>query len=90
MAKLTDGIFKSRRVKIYQVSRQFSDDRKNLPNNYRINILKNSISSHIFRNNQMFDFIIYIQEVVANWVDSVNVLKVFKSYTVKKDDKNIR
>tara|TARA_R110002074_G_scaffold115826_6_gene246836 strand:- start:1637 stop:1909 length:273 start_codon:yes stop_codon:yes gene_type:complete len=90
MAKLTDGIFKSRRVKIYQVSRQFSDDRKNLPNNYRINILKNSISSHIFRNNQMFDFIIYIQEVVANWVDSVNGLKVFKSYTVKKDDKNIR
>jgi|TARA_B110000908_G_C10212589_1_gene431037 hypothetical protein len=90
MAKLTDGIFKSRRVKIYQVSRQFSDDRKNLPNNYRINILKNSISSHIFRNNQMFDFIIYIQEVVANWVDAVNGLKVFKSYTVKKDDKNIR
>ncbi len=90
MVKLTDGIFKSRRVKIYQVSRQFSDVRKNLPNNYRINILKNALSSHVFKNNQMFDFITYIQEVVANWVDSVNGLKVFKSYTVKKDDINIR
>ena len=90
MAKLTDGIFKSRRVKIYQVSRQFSDDRKNLPNNYRINILKNSISSHIFRNNQMFDFVSYIQLIVANWVDGVNSIKVFKSFTVKKDYKNIR
>ena len=88
--KLTDGLFKSRRVKVYQVSRQFSDDRKNLPNNYRINILRNSISSHIFRNNQMWDFITYIQDVIANWVDAANEIKVFKSYTVKKDDKNIR
>ena len=90
MANLTDNLFKSRRVKVYQVSEGVADKRKNLPNNYRTNILKNALSSHIFRNNQMFDFISYIQFVVANWVDGVNSLKVFKSFTVKKDYKNVR
>jgi len=90
MAKLTDNLFKSRREKVYQVTDSVADNRKHLPNNYRTNILKNSISSHIFRNNQMFDFISYIQLIVASWIDGVNSVKVFKSFTVKKDYKNIR
>lgn len=90
MAKLTDNLFKSRRSKVYQVTDTVADNRKHLPNNYRTNILKNALSSHIFRNNQMFDFISYIQFVVANWVDAVNSVKVFKSFTVKKDYKNVR
>jgi len=90
MAKLTDNLFKSRRSNVYQVTDTIADDRKNLPNNYRTNMLKNALSSHIFRNNQMFDFVSYIQLIVANWVDGVNSIKVFKSFTVKKDYKNIR
>jgi hypothetical protein len=90
MANLTDNLFKSRRVKIYQVSETVADNRKNLPNNYRTNMFKNAISSHIFRNNQLFDFVSYIQLIVANWVDGVNSVRVFKSFTVKKDYKNIR
>lgn len=90
MSDLTNNLFKGKRVGVYQFSKKVADDRKHLPNSYRINILRNALSSHIFRNNQMWDFISYIQDIVANWVDGVNAVKVFKSYTVKKDYKNIR
>lgn len=83
-------LFKSRKKRLYSIRENAFDDRKNLGNDYRSNILKNSISSHIWRNNQMNDFINLIQDTVADWVDSVNYLKIYKSYTMKKDDKKIR
>ena len=87
---LTKNLFKGRRTKVYQITDSVADNRKHLPNNYRINMLKNALSSHIFRNNQMWDFVSYLQFIVANWVDGVNSVRVFKSFTVKKDYKNIR
>lgn len=88
--ELFNGLFKSRKKRIYSIRETVFDDRKNLGNDYRKNILKNSISSHIWRNNQMNDFVNFVQEVLADWVDSVNYLKIYKSYTMKKDDKKIR
>ena len=38
----------------------------------------------------MNDFVNFVQEILADWVDSVNYLKVYKSYTMKKNDKKIR
>ena len=38
----------------------------------------------------MNDFVNLIQDTIADWVDSVNYLKIYKSYTMKKDDKKIR
>mgnify|MGYP003642289374 FL=1 len=90
MPRLTNQLFKSNRIKTYSVKEHVLDDRKNAPNNFRENILTNSISKHIIRNNQMYDFIQFIQVVISNWVDSVTSLKVFKSFTVKKDYKNVR
>lgn len=84
------NLFKGRRERLYSIRESVFDDRKNLGNDYRKNILKNSISGHIWRNNQMNDFIKFIQEVLADWVDSVNYLKSYKSYTIKKNDKKIR
>jgi len=83
-------LFKSRRKRLYSIRETAFDDRKNLGNEYRSNILKNSISNHIWRNNQMNDFVNFIQEILADWVDSVNYLKIYKSYTMKKEDKKIR
>tara|TARA_Y100000385_G_C13078656_1_gene632726 strand:- start:711 stop:980 length:270 start_codon:yes stop_codon:yes gene_type:complete len=85
-----DKLFKSRRKRLYSIRETAFDDRKNLGNEYRSNILKNSISNHIWRNNQMNDFVNFIQEILADWVDSVNYLKIYKSYTMKKEDKKIR
>lgn len=90
MPRLTDKLFKSNRVNTYSIKESAVDDRKHLPNNHRDNILTNSISSHIMKNNQMFDFIQFLQIIISNWVDAVTSLKVFKSYTVKKDYKKVR
>lgn len=87
---LFQGLFKSRRRKLSEARNTVFDDRKNLGNDYRRNMLKNSISTYIWRNNQMNDFIAFIQEVLADLVDSVNHLKIHKSYTMKKNDKKIR
>ena len=75
MANLTDNLFKSRRVKVYQVSEGVADKRKNLPNNYRTNMFKNAISSHIFRNKHVISFLekekkiqsYDIQTKMVNW-----------------------
>jgi hypothetical protein len=53
-------------------------------------MLINSISSYIQRNDTMNDFIVLIQHVVADWVDSVTYLKAYKSFTIKKNDKKVK
>jgi len=90
MAKLTDRLFKSKKIRVYDVTREILDERLHEPNPYANNILKNSMSPFIFRNSQMFDFITLIQGAIANWVDAVTHLRVFKSYTVRKDYKKVR
>ena len=85
MANLKN-LFKSRQVRLYDVKKQAVDDRKNQGNNYRENILRNSISPYIYRNAQMNDFVIMIQHVLADIIDSVAFLKTYKSFTTKKDD----
>tara|TARA_B110000902_G_scaffold38398_1_gene40824 strand:+ start:6751 stop:7020 length:270 start_codon:yes stop_codon:yes gene_type:complete len=87
---LFDNLFKSRRKNLYEARKTAFDDRKNLGNDYRSNMLKNSISPHIWRNSRMSDFIRFSQEVLADLVDAVNHLKIHKSYTMKKNDKKIR
>ena len=85
MANLKN-LFKSRQVRLYDIKKQAVDDRKNQGNNYRENILRNSISPYIYRNAQMNDFVIMLQHVLADIIDSVTFLKTYKSFTTKKDD----
>lgn len=84
---ILSNLFKVRKRRAYDVKLTAVDDRKHTGNNYRVNILSNSISKYIQRNDMMNDFIIMIQHVVADWVDSVGYLKSYKSFTVKKGDK---
>lgn len=85
MANLKN-LFKSRQVRLYDVKRQAVDSRKNEGNKYRENVLRNSISPYIYRNPQMNDFVIMVQHVLADLIDSVAFLKKYKSYTTRKDD----
>jgi len=87
---LFSNLFKVRKVKSYESRLSAMDARKNVGNNYRTNILINSVSKYIQRNNQMNDFVIMIQHVIADWVDSVTYLKSYKSYTHKKGDKKVK
>lgn len=85
MASLKN-LFKSRQVRLYDIKKQVVDDRKHQGNNYRDNIIRNSISPYIYRNAQMNDFVIMIQHILADLIDSVTFLKTYKSFTTKKDD----
>jgi len=83
-------LFKVRRKRNYDARLTVMDDRKNLSNDYRTNMLKNALSKYIQRNDVMNDFIMMVQHVLADMVDSVSTLKVYKSYTVKKNDKKVK
>lgn len=83
-------LFKVRRKKNYDARLTVMDDRKNLGNDYRKNVLKNSISKYIQRNNVMNDFVMFIQHSIADLIDAVSTVRVYKSFTIKKNDKKVR
>lgn len=90
MAKLTDRLFKSKRIGVYEVTKEILDERLHEPNPYSNNVLKNSISPIIYRNAHMHDFITLIQSAFALLIDGATHLRVFKSFTVRKDYKKVR
>lgn len=85
-----NNLFKSRQIPLYSVRRNAVDSRKHESNKYRDNILKNSISEYIYRNPVMNDFIISVQHVIADLIETVGHLKNYKSFTTKKDDLNVK
>ena len=87
---LVDNLFKSRRGKLYSIKTYVADDRKNLGNDYRSNLLVKSVSSFIMRNDTVSKFVEMIQDVFADLIDSVSYLKTYKSFTVKKGYKKVR
>lgn len=87
---LFSNLFKVRKVKSYDSRISAMDQRLHIGNDYRENMLVNSLSKYIQRNNTMNDFVVLIQHVVADWVDSVTYLKIYKSYTIKKNDKKVK
>jgi hypothetical protein len=87
---ITKNLFKVRKKKNYDVRRNILDNRKNIPNTYRDNVLLNSLSGHIQRNPNLSDFLVMIQHVIADIIDSVSYLRSYKSYTIKKDDKKVK
>lgn len=87
---LFSNLFRVRKVKSYDIRSAARDERLHEGNNYRDNMLVNSLSRYIQRNDTMNDFIILIQHVVADWVDSVTYLKAYKSFTIKKNDKKVK
>jgi hypothetical protein len=82
-------LFKSQKRRLSVVRKTAVDDRKYLGNDYRENVFKNSISPYIYRNPFMNDFVVLIQNILADLIDSVKYLKGYKSYTTKKDDLNL-
>ena len=87
---VTKNLFKVRKKKNYDVRKSVLDDRKNVGNTYRENVLLNSLSKHIQRNPNLSDFLIMIQHVLADIIDSVSYLRSYKSFTLKKDDKKVK
>lgn len=87
---VTKNLFKVRKKKNYDVRKNILDDRKHVGNNYRENVLLNSLSGHIQRNPNLSDFLIMLQHTISDIIDSVSYLRSYKSYTIKKDDKKVK
>lgn len=87
---VTKNLFKVRKKRNYDVRKNILDDRKHVGNDYRENVLLNSLSRHIQRNPNLTDFLIMVQHIIADLIDSVSHLKSYKSYTIKKNDKKVK
>ena len=87
---LIKNLFKIRRRRNYNIRKNILDNRKNLGNDYRENMLKNSMSAYIYRNAHMNDFTTFLQQILADVTDTIACLKIYKSYTMKKDDTKVR
>lgn len=85
-----ENLFKVRKKRNYNVRKNILDDRKYVGNKYRENVLFNSISRHLQRNSALSDFLLMVQHVIADLIDSVSYLRGYKSFTIKKDDKKVK
>lgn len=87
---LYKNLFKVRKKRNYDVRKTILDDRKFVGNSYRENVLFNSLSKHLQRNDKLSDFIQMIQHVLADIIDAVSHLRGYKSFTIKKNDKKVK
>ena len=88
--KIVRGLKKYKTPKKYSVKKSRKDDKKYLGYDYSNTIIKNSVSSHILRNDTVNRFISFIQDYFMNTIKQIRIMKNWKNYTVEKDDKYIR
>jgi hypothetical protein len=87
---LYDDLYKYKRENRYEYHKRRKDSKKYLGYDYERDLIKNKVSSHIFRNETISDFIDFIQDYYMNTIRQIRKMKNWKNYTVSKDDKNIR
>jgi len=76
---------------LYDQAYKFGEKRKNLGFDYREKdvVVKKTMMPRLFLNDNVKDFLSYINDVMVNNIDSVKVIRNFFNFTVKKDDINI-
>jgi hypothetical protein len=87
---LESGLYKYKLGKKYDLTKTLNDKKLNQGRDYSDDLLKNALSKHIQRNSIMSTFINFIQDMFVNNVKAVSKLKVFKAYSVKKDEWRIK
>jgi hypothetical protein len=87
---LFQDLFKYRLVKLYDYKKSRKDNRLNLGHDYKDNLLNNSLSKHIQRNDLMRTFILFLNDYFYKVIGSIKNLQGYKNYTIKKDDTRIR
>jgi len=86
-----DNLFLYKRAKIYDKAKSRKDSRLNVGYDYtQGSFMGKMLSRHIVRNQTLNDFLVFIDDYIFNLLKGVKVLKSYKNYTVKKDDKYIR
>ena len=90
MASLFKDLLGYKRKKLYDYAKTRKDNRLNLGYDYSEDLLKNTVSDHILRNQVVNDFVAMLNDYILNLVSGIRRLKLYKNYTVKKEDTKIR
>jgi hypothetical protein len=62
----------------------FNDNFSNIPNNFRYNILKNSLSKQLFKNDINNEFLLYLQKIIVTLLDSSIIIRNWFNFNVSK------
>jgi hypothetical protein len=89
MSNLYTGLYKYKRKSLYKVARTYGENRKNVGYDYTDTVLKKTMSNHMFRNQTLIDFLGFVNDIWVKMIDSIKSYKIFKTYSVDKDYKNI-
>lgn len=90
MANLHDGLFNADKESLYDAQYKIKDNRKNTGRDFTKDILFRNISTSLYRNAYMKDFITLLQNILVKYINAVTYLKIYKSFTVDKNYKKVR
>jgi hypothetical protein len=89
MSDLYSGLYRYKRQSLYKIAKTAGEERKNVGYNYKDTIFRKTMSSHMFRNQTLSDFLGFANDFWVQMVDGIKQYKIFKVYSVDKDYKNI-
>lgn len=87
---ILEGLFKNTKTSIYDATDSAKDDRLNTGYDFSQDIMKKNLSPLLFKNEHLANFINLIQLPIIKFINTVTTLRVYKSYTVKKDYTKVR
>lgn len=88
---LYKDLFSYKKKRLYKVSKHRKDAKLNVSYDYHSNgLLPKMLSRHIQRNKILNNFIKFLDDYFLNILKGVKFLRVYKNYTVEKDDKSAR
>lgn len=87
---ILEGLFVNNKTSIYDVTDSAKDDRKNVGYDFSQDLMKKNLSPLLFKNEHLANFINLIQLPIIKFINTVTTLRVYKSYTVKKDYTKVR
>jgi hypothetical protein len=87
---MLDGLFKNTKISIYDATDSAKDDRKNTGYDFSEDLMRKNLSPLLFKNEYLANFINLIQLPIIRFINTVTTLRVYKSYTVKKDYTKVR
>ena len=87
---LLDGLYRYKSIKKYSLTKTLNDRKLNRDRDYSNDLVKRSLSRHIQRNDVLNTFIGFIQDVFVENVKTVSKLKVWKAFSVNKDEWRVK
>jgi hypothetical protein len=87
---ILEGLFKNTKISIYDATDSAKDNRKNTGYDFSEDLMRKNLSPLLFKNEYLANFINLIQLPIIKFINTVTTLRVYKSYTVKKDYTKVR